>query len=525
MTLVTSRDRLSGLVALDGARRVSVDPLPVDESVSLLASIIGAGRITAEPDAAAALVDVCGRLPLALRIAGATLVEESDFSLAAYTALLTATNRLSHLTIEDDPESSVRQAFSHSYLRLAADVQRMFRLLGLVPGGDIGVAAAAALAACGETDAAGLLDRLCSAHLLNEPNPGRYALHDLIRDYATEIGLVDEAPESREAAIDRVVRWYVTQADHADHAIRPPLPITRAWVDPQIEVPDYPDAHAAFRWFDLEGGNLLELIRYLESARPSACCSLVSGVFGWLDGRRRMSDWFEVQSIGIRAAVASGDRAEEALMRSGLANSLIGTGRFAEALVEFERSLAIRREVGAPPRVLSSALTNVGSVLIQLERSAEGLVYLEQALTIIEEHSLDNLAQVLNNIGCVYDDIGQPDKAIECFERSLELAAARGDDRRIISACGNLCSSYLDRGEYDRAITYGEAAVERAIAIGQKGFQARGHLALGLVEAARGRLDAARAYLDLALEGYGDNPDEQAVGMLREKIAEAASSD
>ncbi len=297
MALVTSRDRLSGLVALDGARRVSVGPLLPEESVSLLASIVGAGRVAAEPAATTTLADVCGRLPLALRIAGATLVEEASLPIAAYATRLATTNRLSQLAIDDDPESSVRQAFSHSYLRLAADAQRMFRLLGLIPGTDIGVVAAAALTGCRDTEAGVLLDRLCSAHLLHEPRAGRYVFHDLIADYAKEVGAVDEAPADREAALDRLTYWYVTQANHADTSIRKPLPIDRAWIDPRIAVPDYPDVHAAYRWFDIEDANLLALIRFLETTRPDACCSLVSGMFGWLDGRRRMNPPMEVPVI------------------------------------------------------------------------------------------------------------------------------------------------------------------------------------------------------------------------------------
>lgn len=524
MTLVTSRDRLSGLVALDGAHRVHVEPLQSDESLALLGSIIGPGRVAEESEAAATLVDMCGRLPLALRIAGATLVEEEWSTIAAYTARLATMNRLSTLAIDDDPESSVRHAFSHSYLRLGDDVQRMFRLLGLIPGRDIGVAAAAALAGRDEAEAVMLLDRLCSAHLLNERDPGRYVFHDLIRDYASEVGAFDETAEARDAAIDRVVRWYATQADHADHAIRPPLPMSRAWIDPTIAVPDYPDAQAANRWFDLEGPNLLELIRFLETVRPSACCSIVSGVFGWLEGQRRLSDWRETQTIGVRAAIASGDRLDEAQMRSGLGIALANAGHFEEAMPEFEQSLAIRREIDTQPRRLVSALMNMGSMLIQMDRPTESLAYLEECLALVEKHGFDNLATVLNNIGLTYQDVGRLDDALDCFQRTLALATARGDERRIITASGNLCSFYVDRGDFDKAAEHGQVALEHSIVLGQMTYQARAHVALGLVDVARGRLDSARTYLEIATDEYADNPDERALEMLRSQIAAASDA-
>src|SRR5215470_13466489 len=186
LVLVTSRSQLGGLGAADGARLISLDVLPHAEAVQLLTARLGAERAAAEPAAVDQIADLCACLPLALAVAAARAAARPAFPLATVAGeLADATGRLDALDA-GDPSSSVRAVFSWSTRQLSAQAARMFALLGLHPGPDISVPAAASLAALDKADARRLLRELTRAHLITEHAPGRYAFHDLLRAYATE---------------------------------------------------------------------------------------------------------------------------------------------------------------------------------------------------------------------------------------------------------------------------------------------------------------------------------------------------
>jgi hypothetical protein len=186
LVLVTSRDRLIGLAARDGARRLPLGVLAPAEAAELLARLLGRDRVQAEPDAAAELAHACAFLPLALWIAAANLADQPGRRIAEYTSELRAGNRLALLAVDDDHDSAVKAAFDVSYQGLAPDARRLFRLLGLLPGQDVTAEGAAALAHLAPKHARVLLGRLAAAHLVDQHAPGRFSFHDLLREYAAE---------------------------------------------------------------------------------------------------------------------------------------------------------------------------------------------------------------------------------------------------------------------------------------------------------------------------------------------------
>lgn len=186
LALITSRDRLGGLVAREGARRLTLDVLAPDEAGDLLRHVLGDDQVHAEPDAAADLAQVCAYLPLALRIAAANLTNRPHQSIATHVKELRSTDGLSALAIDGDEETAVENALDFSYKAVAADAQRMLRLLGLTPGADFTPEAAAGLMGTTRADAKILLDRLAIAHLMEERAPDRFTFHDLLRRYARQ---------------------------------------------------------------------------------------------------------------------------------------------------------------------------------------------------------------------------------------------------------------------------------------------------------------------------------------------------
>lgn len=206
LVLVTSRDKLSGLVARDGARRLTLDVLTPGQADDLLRRLLGANRVDEQP-AAAVLAQECGYLPLALRIAAAYLDDRPHVQIADYVAALQAGDPIAALSINGDSGSAVRAAFDLSYRTLTPPAQRLFRLFGLVPCDDFDTAAAAALAALAEPEITQVVDELADAHLVEWHGSGRFCVHDLLRRYATTLADSHDTAPDRDEAMRRLFRW------------------------------------------------------------------------------------------------------------------------------------------------------------------------------------------------------------------------------------------------------------------------------------------------------------------------------
>jgi DNA-binding SARP family transcriptional activator len=200
LVLVTSRDRLAGLIVSDGARPITLGMLSVDESRRLLTGRLGAARVGAEPRAVDEVISRCGGLALALAVVAARAAMNPRLSMAE----LAAGDRWDVLTT-GEPDTDVRTVFSWSYRLLADGPARMFRLLGRHPGTDIAVPAAAGLAGLDQDRVRPLLAELVRRGLLTEIGPGRYATHDLLRAYAADLVHASETDDSRQAAQARLV--------------------------------------------------------------------------------------------------------------------------------------------------------------------------------------------------------------------------------------------------------------------------------------------------------------------------------
>jgi hypothetical protein len=185
--VATSRNQLAGLVALDGAYPLTLDPLADGDARDLLVSHLGAARVAAEPQAVGDIIARSARLPLALSIIAARAATHPTFPLAALAGELTSARVSLDAFDGGHPASNVRAVLSWSYRRLSADAGRLFRLLGVHCGPDIAAPAAASLAAVPTARAGRLLTELARAHLLTEHRPGRYSFHDLLRAYAAEL--------------------------------------------------------------------------------------------------------------------------------------------------------------------------------------------------------------------------------------------------------------------------------------------------------------------------------------------------
>ncbi|SDH94173.1 DNA-binding transcriptional activator of the SARP family [Sinosporangium album] len=214
LVFVTGRTRLSGLVARDGARQMTLDVMPEADAVTLLREVIGSRSADLDQAALRGLAAACGHLPLALRAAahrvaiGSCTVDE----------LVRSGDLLTYLDVAGDELSSPRASFSRSYAALRPDEARLFRLLGLYDGAHLDLLSVSAVADTYLDRARLLVDGLLNAHLLEEDGAGRLSMHRLMRGYAKERSLAEDSPAEREQALGRLIGHYLRAADSADSA-------------------------------------------------------------------------------------------------------------------------------------------------------------------------------------------------------------------------------------------------------------------------------------------------------------------
>jgi hypothetical protein len=282
LVLVTSRNRLTGLAAAEGAHLMTLGVLAEGESRDLLALHLGAGRATAEPVAVTGLTALCGRLPLALCDAAARAVARPGLPLAALASeMRDARSRLDALET-GEPSTSVRMVFSWSHARLGTLASRMFRLLALHPGPDITVPAAASLMGLSPGQAYLALAELCDEHLLMEHLPGRYTCHDLLRSYAEEELSTRENQIDRHAAVHRVLDHYLHTATMASGFLYPgSTEVGRTPPRPGVRLEEIGGPRQAADWFESEQHVLLAIV---EQAAEGGYASYAEELL-WIVGR------------------------------------------------------------------------------------------------------------------------------------------------------------------------------------------------------------------------------------------------
>ncbi|ASU77323.1 SARP family transcriptional regulator [Actinopolyspora erythraea] len=501
LVLVTSRRRLDGLVVRSGARALPLETLPTTAAVELLDRAGVPGRSRSEPQAARELADLCGGLPLALRIAAARLAANPGRAVGDLVGELTdEQNRLAGLDI-DDTDTSVRRAFDISYRNLHPSQAWTFRLLGLVPGHTFTAHAVAALCGTDADTARSRLRALTLAHLISEPRPDRFAMHDLLRVYARELvsAATDDSGEKSRAARRRLLEHYLAAADHARRFLRPP----RDELDfsaTEWEVPGITGRAEALEWFDAEWPNLVAAIDTAAGLgwHRIAWC-LVRLQFNYLMVRCPWEDWVTIYTRGLESARHIGDDNGTVLMLAGLgvAHSRSGSPEVAlKYYAESQRVAAALSDRGE----LAMTQVNMASALFRLGRYPEARRHCEDALrTYRALGDRYREAGALNNLAQVEQVIGNRSTALE-YLHEAEQRYREADDLEILAMVLNNCgevSVELDRVESARRY-YGEA-LEVAQRCGSTMRQAAAYLGLGDVAALREDHQVARRRWETAL--------------------------
>jgi hypothetical protein len=340
LVLVTSRNRMSGLVATDGAHPLSLDLLTAAEARQLLARRLGADRIANEPRAVEEIIERCARLPLALTVVAARAATHPRFPLASLAADLRESNSGLDALAGGDPATDVRAVFSWSYRTLSAPAAWLFRLFGLHPGPDISLPAVASLAGLPPATVRPLLTELTRVHLVVEHVPGRYTLHDLLLAYAAAQANAIDPPEQREAATVRVLDHYLHSA-HTAHLVLQPHrePITLAPPQPGV-TPERPGtAETALAWFNTERPVLLAAIdRAARAEWDIYTCQLAWTVANYL---YRQGHWHDQTTTAYAALAANrrlGDPSGQALSHRSVAHAYSRLGRYDDARTHLDHA-------------------------------------------------------------------------------------------------------------------------------------------------------------------------------------------
>jgi DNA-binding SARP family transcriptional activator len=416
--LVTTRSRMADLAS---ARLVDLDVLDDDDALTLFARIVGDERAAAEPEATAELLLACAGLPLAIRICAARLASRSGWTIRDLASRLRDTHRrLDEMKVGD---LAVRASFQVSFASLPAstrpdgiDPAGAFCLLGLWDGPSISSAAAAALFGTSEDPADDALEILVDAHLLESTSPDRYKFHDLLRVYASERAGAEVPEQARDAAVGRLLEWYMRTADTAATAVSPHrynMPLTpETEGQPPLSFSSVDDA---VRWYDSERVNVVTATRQAAaSGLHEIAWRLPAPLFSMFDRRGNLADCIVTHRIALESARQAGNRQGEAWVLNNLGRAL-GVSHMSEGIGYLEQSLAIRREIG--DRIgEAQAANNLSDAYVVLGRTDEALDLLRRALDLSREVGYRyNEGVALNNLAEAFLDLGRPEEAIDCL--------------------------------------------------------------------------------------------------------------
>ncbi|XVS65532.1 ATP-binding protein [Actinosynnema sp. CA-299493] len=440
LVLVTSRDKLAGLVSRDGARRLRLDILPLDEAVSLLRDLIQEYRPQDNDEDLAQLARLCARLPLALRIAAERAIGKPRTSLRDMITELRDESSLWDALGSDDSDA-VRTVFAWSYRALSKGASRLFRMLGLYPGDDFGPAAVAALLGEPVPTVRRLLDDLAGAHLLESTATDRYEFHDLLRLYAQDQARTEEPPEAATAALERLAAWYLHAAWNAVRAL---IPETAARELPPlsqtVSAPMFADHQDAFDWYEHERRNLRSVIRVLDERGHDEGVALLADVLREIYARyNHFDDWITTGEAGLDAARRSGNRRGEADALESLGKAHTQQGNRTRGIEHQALALGIRQEIGDRRGELAS--TNaLGLAHLRNHEPDTALRHFRRSQEIADD-LVDGYwtAVTSNNIANALIDLERPEEAVPLLHaalagyRRLSIPGGEGDALRGLS--------------------------------------------------------------------------------------------
>ncbi len=496
LTLITSRRRL---VALDNALPLSLDTLTPDNAADLFCLLAQRDPSGRDADAVGEIVRWCGFLPLAIVLLAGRVAHHPTWTLSGLAAeFATAQDRLGEL---DSGDRAVRAAFTTSYNNLRPDLQRLFRRLGLHPGPDFDEYAAAALDDIPLARARRALEALYTDHLVDETTPGRYRMHDLLREYAHDLAATD-TPGDRADALDRLHSYYCDTAATADRYLRLVTQPTdpTAVRPPRAPIPsprNLRDTAEALAWMRRERANFLAFIEHSSSHdQPSRAIELIDALSSLLFREGPWPQAGELHRRAIELARRIDDPFAEANACLGL--GIIGhrTGDKHEAAEILERARRIYQRLGNRLGD-ANALLGLGLLHYRTGVYQDAADLLQQALTIYRELD-DRVGQTasVTHLGAAHWRRGDFPGAVRLLNEALSLSLDPGNFHELY-ALTYLTLVLADSGDLPGAVDAAQRTLTLARAVGDRMIEA---VALGISASARYRSGDRQAAIELGQE-------------------------
>jgi tetratricopeptide (TPR) repeat protein len=510
LAVVTSRDQLAGLVAATGASQHALDLFTPHEARRMLATRLGADRLRGQEQAVAEILARCARLPLALSIVAAHAATRPDFPLTTIVAQLReAGGGLDTVTLGQAPDVStdIRAVFSWSYRTLSPEAARLFRLLGLHPGPDLGVEAAASLAGLPAPRTRQLLAELTARHLTSEDAPGRFTHHDLLRHYAAELVHTQDTADDRHDAVLRLLDYYLHSLHAAnDSGKLSPIFREEAPPAPPTATPGrFDDVATARGWIATERRALIAAVHLAAGNGFDDHAARIGHLMSvYLDRRGHWHESAELQHVALPAAQRLDDPALRAQALADMGRSALRLGRFEESERCLEDALALFRTLDDPPGQ-ARVLQYLGYMNDMRGNNAEGIRYARRTLEV--HRATGNEAgqcQALNQIGWLLTLTGNHEQALVYCGQALDLLERRGEWWGAAATLDSLAHAHRALGDWSQAI----ACLERAIELherpeaGDRVMIANALTRLGETLLDAGKPEAARRAWERALRFY-----------------------
>ncbi|MFD4190775.1 tetratricopeptide repeat protein [Amycolatopsis thermoflava] len=389
--VVTSREHQPGLLLHTGGLHLELPPLSEQEALSLLGRRIGDARVTAERTAAKAVVQRCGRLPMAVLIAAEHIRQRHHGSLTGLAEELAADARRLDLFASPEPSVSIHAVVDLSYLALPPQARRVFRLLGFSPAWLASVESTAALTGLSAERSRAMLEVLRHAHLLDNAHGGRLRMNDLLRAYAHERAVVEEPLSELERAHDRVLNWYLATAWHAGNALAPDWSGRElaAGAEAVIEPLRFDNGgyDAAIAWCDAEAETAIHIARQARSHLVrDAAWALPTLFLPYFYVSKNWGTWLTAATDGLAAARRNGSTRGVAWCLHSLGWAQHELGRTEEAITHLQEAVRLRED---DERVRAWTLFALGAALLAGGERAEAGECLAEAHDLFARQEFD----------------------------------------------------------------------------------------------------------------------------------------
>ena len=488
VTLVTSRRGLTGLTA---ATHVDVDVFTPAESHHFLTTAVPGVAAGADRDAADRIARRCGHLPLALVLVAGHIGAKPGWTLTDHAERLDERHDAQRL------ETDIELALEVSYRNLPAGVRELLRLLAQHPGVDIDAYAAAAMSGTDPDTAGARLRELGDVHLAQSDGTGRYGLHDLVRAYAAARATDEDRRAEREAAITRLLDYYLAAAAAAMNRLDPGGAGRRPAVPPSpVALPDLTDPVA---WLEAERANLVAAVtRSGDDGRTGYAVTAGAVLYRYLLGGHHL-DALTVHGRAVQAAERSGDQVGCAGALVNLSTAEVLLGRHEAALAHLEQARRIFSAAGDTAGQ-ARTLNNLGIAETRLGRYQDAARHLAACLDL-HRRAADRagLARALTNLGNLESRMGRDDEAIEHYADALRLYRATGDRAGEAGLLANLGEAEIKQRSFDQAEQHLTQALELYRELRDTASGAAVLDIFGVLHTNRGHADRAAGYHGEAL--------------------------